>query len=132
MCLFARLCVCAHLSRVYVRSPNDTTHHVLSTRDPGPNGETLCWYQCTIKGGREGRDVDVLQLVRACEGAVDRTARPRLRKPTGGLYGVWHTDLGAGEIMLNCIDKDGTNSGFDLDLIAAVKAAVRIPVIGPC
>jgi glutamine amidotransferase/cyclase len=37
--------------------------------------------------------------------------------------------LGAGEILLNCIDRDGTNSGFDLELINAVKNAVRIPVI---
>ena len=38
-------------------------------------------------------------------------------------------ELGAGEILLNCIDKDGTNSGFDLELINAVKNAVSIPVI---
>ena len=37
--------------------------------------------------------------------------------------------LGAGEKLLNCIDKDGTNSGFDLELINAVKSAVTIPVI---
>jgi len=37
--------------------------------------------------------------------------------------------LGAGEILLNCIDRDGTNLGFDLELINAVKAAVTIPVI---
>ena len=37
--------------------------------------------------------------------------------------------LGAGEILLNCIDKDGTNSGFDLELINGVKNAVTIPVI---
>jgi imidazole glycerol-phosphate synthase len=37
--------------------------------------------------------------------------------------------MGAGEILLNCIDKDGTNSGFDLELINQVKTAVKIPVI---
>jgi glutamine amidotransferase/cyclase len=37
--------------------------------------------------------------------------------------------LGAGEILLNCIDKDGTKSGFDLELINAVKNTVTIPVI---
>jgi glutamine amidotransferase/cyclase len=37
--------------------------------------------------------------------------------------------LGAGEILLNCIDRDGTNAGFDLELINAVKNAVSIPVI---
>ena len=37
--------------------------------------------------------------------------------------------FGAGEILLNCIDKDGTNSGFDIELINAVRSAVTIPVI---
>lgn len=91
--------------RVYVSSPEDTSHSCVATSEPGPNGENYCWYQCTVKGGREGRDLDVVQLVTACE------------------------ELGAGEILLNCIDKDGTNSGFDLALIQMVKAAVTIPVI---
>ena len=38
-------------------------------------------------------------------------------------------DLGAGEILLNSIDRDGTGAGFDLELIGAVRAAVGIPVI---
>jgi len=92
--------------RVYVKSPEDApNHHVLPTKYPGPNGENYCWYQCTVKGGREGRDVDVYQLVTSCEA------------------------MGAGEILCNCMDKDGTNSGFDLELIADVKKAVTIPVI---
>src|SRR4051812_18766824 len=37
--------------------------------------------------------------------------------------------LGAGEILLNSMDADGTKAGFDLDLIAAVRAVVDIPVI---
>jgi glutamine amidotransferase/cyclase len=37
--------------------------------------------------------------------------------------------LGAGEILLNCIDRDGTNMGFDIELIDAVRNAVTIPVI---
>ena len=36
---------------------------------------------------------------------------------------------GAGEILLTSIDRDGTRSGFDCDLTAAVSAAVNIPVI---
>jgi glutamine amidotransferase/cyclase len=91
--------------RVYVASPGETGHPVLETAFPGPRGERYCWYQCTIKGGREGRDLDAVTLARVCE------------------------DLGAGEILLNCIDRDGTNLGFDLELINAVKAAVTIPVI---
>lgn len=91
--------------RVYVKEPSDTSHHTITTRTLGPNGERHCWYQCTIKGGREGRDFDVRQLVQAVEA------------------------LGAGEILLNCIDKDGSNSGFDIELIEDVKLAVKIPVI---
>ena len=92
--------------RVYVDSPESApSHHVIPTAFPGPNGEKFCWYQCTFKGGREGRDFDVYQLVTACEA------------------------LGAGEILLNCMDKDGTNSGYDLELVSDVRAAVRIPVI---
>ena len=91
--------------RVYVSSPEDVRHRVIKTDTKGPNGETYCWYQCTIKGGREGRDLDAVTLAQVCE------------------------KLGAGEILLNCIDKDGTNSGYDIELINAVKNAVTIPVI---
>jgi imidazole glycerol-phosphate synthase len=91
--------------RVYVQAAGDTTHTTIATEYPGPNGERYCWYQCTVKGGREGRDLDVVQLVRGCEA------------------------LGAGEILLNCIDRDGTNSGFDLELINLVKEAITLPVI---
>ncbi len=91
--------------RVYVTSPADTAHHTIKTGQPGPNGEEYCWYQCTVKGGREGRDIDALELAKACE------------------------ELGAGEILLNCIDRDGTNSGFDIELIRHVSQAVSIPVI---
>ena len=38
-------------------------------------------------------------------------------------------DRGAGEILLTSIDRDGTKSGFDCELNAAVSAAVSIPVI---
>lgn len=91
--------------RVYTDSPASVPHHTIKTAFPGPGGEQYCWYQCTIKGGREGRDLDAVTLAKTCE------------------------QLGAGEILLNCIDKDGTNSGFDLELINAVRNAVTIPVI---
>ena len=91
--------------RVYVNSPSETTHHTIKTQFPSIVGEEYFWYQCTIKGGREGRDLDVRQLVTAVEA------------------------MGAGEILLNCIDRDGTNNGFDLELINDVKGAIKIPVI---
>lgn len=38
-------------------------------------------------------------------------------------------ELGAGEILLNAMDADGTQDGFDLELIRAVRRAVSIPII---
>ncbi|KAK7931662.1 hypothetical protein PG985_002374 [Apiospora marii] len=91
--------------RVFVPKQDATRHATIHTAFPGPKGEEYCWYACTIKGGRETRDMDVVELVQAVEA------------------------MGAGEILLNCIDRDGTNSGFDLELINQVKSSIRIPVI---
>jgi len=49
--------------------------------------------------------VDALQLAQVCE------------------------KLGAGEILLNCIDKDCTNSGFDIEFVKHISEGVSIPVI---
>ncbi|GIH11117.1 imidazole glycerol phosphate synthase subunit HisF [Rhizocola hellebori] len=38
-------------------------------------------------------------------------------------------ELGAGEILLNSMDADGTKAGFDLELIARVREVVDIPII---
>ena len=37
--------------------------------------------------------------------------------------------MGAGEILLTSVDRDGTQSGFDLALTAAISRAVSVPVI---
>lgn len=79
---------------------------LIKTNTPGPNGEEYCYYQVSVKGGREFSDkIGAYELVTACE------------------------KLGAGEILLNCIDKDGSNSGYDLELIDLIKKSVKIPVI---
>jgi len=44
-------------------------------------------------------------------------------------WAIEAADRGAGEILLTSIDRDGTKSGFDCELTAAVSAAVSIPVI---
>lgn len=54
------------------------------------------------------------------------------RKPTGidaVEYAVKVTELGAGEILLTSMDRDGAKSGFDLALTRAVADAVSVPVI---
>uniref|UniRef100_A0A7S0V8H8 Imidazole glycerol phosphate synthase hisHF n=1 Tax=Polytomella parva TaxID=51329 RepID=A0A7S0V8H8_9CHLO len=91
--------------RVYVKSPSDVPHQTVKTAKKGPAGEEYCWWQCTVKGGREGRDLGAIELAKAVE------------------------LMGAGEILLNCIDNDGAKKGFDLELVDAVAKAVEIPVI---
>ncbi|WP_432829290.1 imidazole glycerol phosphate synthase subunit HisF [Dactylosporangium sp. CA-092794] len=62
-------------------------------------------FEVTTHGGRRGAGID----------AVEWAARV--------------AELGAGEILLNSMDADGTKDGFDLELIQAVRAVVTIPVI---
>lgn len=94
--------------RVYVAGPAAAPGKSVSPLregESGPGGERYCWWQVTVKGGRETRDLCAVAFCRACE------------------------SLGAGEIMLNCIDMDGQSRGYDLPLISAVQAAVSVPVI---
>jgi imidazole glycerol-phosphate synthase subunit HisF len=54
------------------------------------------------------------------------------RTPTGSDAIAWAADaaaLGAGEILLTSMDRDGTRDGFDLELTRAVVDAVGVPVI---
>ena len=95
--------------RVYLQSKEegDSKHAIVELPEGqrGPNGEQFCWYQCTVKGGREARDICAVTVSKAVEA------------------------LGAGEIMLNCIDMDGQCGGYDHALMKAVSDAVTIPVI---
>ncbi|KAL5177979.1 Disease resistance protein RPM1 [Glycine soja] len=91
--------------RVYVKDPNDVQLKTIRVSNSGPNGEEYAWYQCTVNGGREGRPVGAYELAKAVE------------------------ELGAGEILRNCIDCDGQGKGFDVDLIKLISDAVSIPVI---
>ncbi len=54
-------------------------------------------------------------------------------RESAGIDAVWWAvraaELGAGEILLNAMDADGTQDGFDLELIRLVRAEVGIPVI---
>ncbi len=62
-------------------------------------------YGVTTHGGRTSAGLDAIAWVRE---AVDR---------------------GAGEVLLNSMDADGTTSGFDVEMIGAVRQAVDVPVI---
>ncbi|XP_066395937.1 imidazole glycerol phosphate synthase hisHF, chloroplastic-like isoform X2 [Miscanthus floridulus] len=91
--------------RVYVKSQEDVPFKTVKVSTKGPSGEEYAWYQCTVNGGRDNRPIGAYELAKAVE------------------------ELGAGEILLNCIDCDGQGCGFDIDLVKMVSDAVTIPVI---
>jgi cyclase len=70
--------------------------------DAGPGVPS---FEVTTHGGRQGTGIDAIR------------------------WAAEATELGAGEILLNSMDADGTRQGFDLDLISRVRAAVSVPVI---
>ena len=62
-------------------------------------------FEVTTHGGRRGTGIDAVE------------------------WAVTAQDLGAGEILLNSMDADGTREGFDLELVRLVRAAVDVPLI---
>jgi len=64
-----------------------------------------CWFECTIKGGREGTGRDVVA------------------------WAIEAEERGAGELFVNSIDTDGTKDGYDIPLTEAVCEHVSTPVI---
>jgi imidazole glycerol-phosphate synthase subunit HisF len=74
--------------------------HVTVTNVEEPSG-----YEVYVNGGRTPTKLDAVEWAK---------------------YVVAH---GAGEILLTSIDKDGTNSGYDMDILRKVTEAVNVPVI---
>ena len=70
-------------------------------RAPG----THSGYEVTTHGGRRGTGLDAVAW--AARGA----------------------ELGVGEVLLNSMDADGTRAGYDVEMLTAVRAAVRVPVV---
>jgi cyclase len=68
-------------------------------------GATGSGFEVTTHGGRESAGLDAVAWAHRAAG------------------------LGAGEILLNAMDADGTEDGFDLELIRAVRREVSVPVI---
>jgi imidazole glycerol-phosphate synthase subunit HisF len=72
----------------------------ITPRDATPSG-----YEVTTHGGRRGTGIDAVEW--AARGA----------------------ELGAGEILLNSMDTDGTTAGYDIEMVTAVRAVVDVPLI---
>ncbi|MGB7982674.1 MAG: imidazole glycerol phosphate synthase subunit HisF [Candidatus Nanopelagicales bacterium] len=70
-----------------------------------PDVRTDSGFEVTTHGGRRSTGIDAIG------------------------WAIRATGLGAGEILLNSMDADGTKAGYDLELIGLVRAEVRVPVI---
>jgi cyclase len=66
---------------------------------------TASGFEVTTHGGRRGTGLDAVEWVERAQ------------------------QLGAGEILLNSMDADGTREGFDLPMIAAVRARTHLPLV---
>lgn len=66
---------------------------------------TPAGWEVYVNGGRQPTGLDAIEWARRC------------------------AELGAGEILLTSIDRDGARSGYDIELVSGVVQAVRIPVV---
>ena len=62
-------------------------------------------FEVTTHGGRQGTGIDAVEWAQRAE------------------------ELGIGEVLLNSMDADGTQAGYDVEMIRAVRARVSVPVI---
>lgn len=76
-----------------------------SDRNFVETSEGSCWFEVYIYGGRKPTNMDAIEWAITCE------------------------DLGAGEILLTSIDRDGTELGYDVELTRSVAEHVDIPVV---
>jgi cyclase len=73
-------------------------------RRPAPAGAPATW-EVVVKGGREATGLDALA------------------------WAARVVELGAGELLVTSIDRDGTQSGYDTELLRAIADAVPVPVV---
>ncbi len=76
----------------------------LDVRREGSPGEAPRWAVYT-HGGRKSAGKDAIQISKRA------------------------AELGAGEILLTSMDRDGTKDGYDIDLLRAVREVVNVPIV---
>ena len=99
---FGTQCIVVAIDAKMKKSPQSTVQS--GAKRSLPEGDGPQWQVYTY-GGTKPTDLDAVQWAKRVE------------------------ELGAGEILLTSMDKDGTNEGYDLDLTKAISEAVNIPVI---
>jgi len=92
------------ISRCASRFGRQAVVVAIDARRSGVEGAAPAW-EVVVKGGREGTGLDVI-------GWAERAV-----------------DLGAGELLVTSMDRDGTRSGYDTELLRAITSRVGVPVI---
>lgn len=95
----------ALISRIADRFGNQVLVLSVDARRERGERHTDSGFEVTTMGGRHATGIDALWWAKRAQ------------------------DLGAGEILLNSMDADGTEQGFDLEMIAAMRRQVDIPII---
>jgi len=116
----AAACLAAGADKVSINSP--------ALEDPGLI-DTLArdfGRQCVVLGIDSWRDDDGAYRVQQYTGSA-ATSRAAGRDTIA--WAREAADRGAGEIVLNCMRRDGMRDGYDIDHVAALVAAVDVPVI---
>ena len=93
------------ISRVTDRFGNQVLVLSVDARRCGPGVSTDSGFEVTTHGGRRSTGIDALEWAQRAE------------------------ELGAGEILLNSMDADGVQEGFDLEMLRRAREVVGIPVI---
>ena len=93
------------ISRVSRRFGNQVLVLSVDARREKGEAHTESGFEVTTMGGRHSTGIDAVWWARRAQ------------------------ELGAGEVLLNSMDADGTKQGFDLEMIRAVRREVTIPVI---
>lgn len=100
--IFGSQCIVTAIDakRVYIDTPEEAKEHVVAEID-----DRFCWWEVYIHGGRTSTGKDAV------------------------LWGEQVTKLGSGEILLTSMDKDGTKSGYDLELTHIFSSRLDVPII---
>ena len=101
-------------NQVIVLSVDARSARIADNQESGHCGPSKCshhpralpsGYEVTTHGGQRGTGIDAIEWAKKA------------------------VDLGAGEILLNSMDADGTEDGFDLRMLRAMREAVNVPII---
>lgn len=97
----SQACVVAiDVKRRYVTGPEEADDKIVIETPEG-----LCWFECSIYGGRKFTGLDAIKWAMEVE------------------------QRGAGEILLTSMDKDGAKEGYDIPLIKSIIERLSVPVI---